>query len=391
MHGNETHPIETLKLSDRDKARLIQAVEAQAAQQSPHIEQDRRNLRVSYAGKSVLVSLEGNGSHVRFSVVPRNISRGGMAFVHGRFVYPNTPCHAALPRTDGKPHQVEGKVVHCRHVAGIVHEVSVRFDAPINLEDFVVLDPEQADAHSRERCEWEADNPLSLDEAGPAGRVLVVDDFATDRKLIAHHLQQLRLVADDAAERAAAIKLAKHTDYGLMVVDLDLGRDDGLELIRQLRASGLTMPVVATSARGGDALLAQAMAAGGNALVTKPFAPHELCEKVAQLLSLEYGEDDGDALTSALADDREMRPLVREFVAGLAQSIATLREQADDTDALREVCQTLKGAGTSYGFEPITRTAALVLTRLDADQRQADDIAAGVQELIGLLRRVQFV
>lgn len=333
MNGNDAQPIETLKLSDRDKSRLIQAVDAQSAQQAADIDLDRRNLRVSYAGQNVLITLENNGQTVSYSVVPRNISRGGLAFVHGRFVYPDTPCHVALPRTDGTMQHVDGSVVRCRHVAGIVHEVSLRFEKQVDLEDFVVLDPEQADMHSQERSEWEADNPLSIEAEGPVGRVLVVDDFATDRKLIAHHLEKLRLVSDDAADRKTAIKKAKDGDYALIVIDLDLGQDDGLELIRQIRTSGLTMPVIGTTANSGDGVQAGAMEAGANALVVKPFAANELCEKVAQLLALEFGESDGDALTSDLADDREMRPLVREFVSGLADSITTLREQSEDTGA----------------------------------------------------------
>ncbi len=392
MHGHDSQPIETLKLSDRDKSRLVQAVDAQAQLQAAQLELERRNIRVPYTGHNVLISLHVNGTSTRYSVVPRNIARYGLAFVHGRFVYPNTTCSVTLRQTDGRAHQIDGRVVRCRHIGGIVHEVSLKFEEPIDLERFVVLTPDQSDRHGQERAEHEADNPLNP-QTCPTGLVLVVDDFAADRKLMAFHLKKQGLTVADAGNRAQANEAIKAREYDLAMIDLHLGREDGLELIRQFRASGFSQPIVAVSADRSDQMQARAMEAGANAFLTKPMDAKQLSEKVGQLMTFTSTEAAGDAVLSTLSQDREMRPLLREFVSSLSQSITLLREAGPDDDnaTIREVCQQLSGAGTSYGFESITKTAELVLESLDADTKKAEQVRASVNDLLGLLRRVQFV
>lgn len=391
MNSHDPHPIETIKLSDRDKTRLVQALEAQASQQAGGGQGNRRNLRVGFHGRNVLISMNPMGAHVRYSVVPRNLSRGGLAFIHGRYIYPNTACTVNLAAFDGQVHSVEAKVLRCRHIGGIVHEVSLQFEDPIDLERFVPLSPEQAEAHRQERAEHEADKPVRL-AGGPSARVLLVDDFAADRKLLGLHLRNQGLAVVDAEDRAAGLRLLERQSYDLAVIDLNLGRDDGLELVRQCRASGFTAPLIAVSADDSDQMQARALEAGANAFLAKPFRGEQLAETVEQLLSV-HAASDGGSIRSALADDRTMRPLVREFVTGLGESIERLREAGprDDVETVREVCQQLKGAGTSYGFEAITSTAALVLESIDSDTRQVEQVRSSVNDLLALLRRVEFV
>jgi len=391
MQGHDSQPIETIKLSERDKSRLVRAVEAQASQQGSGGQGERRNLRVAYRGHNVLITMNPMGANVRYSVVPRNLSRGGLAFIHGRFVYPNTACTVSLAAYDGQVHSVEAKVLRCRHIGGIVHEVSLQFEEPIDLERFVPLSPEQAEAHSQERAEHEADKPVHLED-GPSARALLVDDFAADRKLLGLHLRKQGITVVDAEDRAAGLRMLERNTFDLAVIDLNLGREDGLELVRQFRASGFGSPLIAVSADDTEQMQARALEAGANAFLAKPFRGEQLVEMVEQLLSI-HASSSEESIRSTLAEDRSMRPLVREFVAGLAESIERLREAGpgDDVDTVREVCQQLKGAGTSYGFEAITSTSALVLESIDSDTREVEQVRSSVNDLLALLRRVEFV
>jgi CheY-like chemotaxis protein len=391
MHSHDPKPIETIKLSERDKSRLLRAVEAQSAQQGSGGHGERRHLRVAYHGRSVLITMNPMGANVRYSVVPRNLSRGGLAFIHGRFIYPQTACTVSLGANDGQVLSVEARVLRCRHIGGIMHEVSLQFEEPIDLEQFVPLSPEQAEAHSQERAEHEADKPVHLED-GANARVLLVDDFAADRKLLGLHLRKQGMTVVDAEDRAAGLRMLERETYDLAVIDLNLGREDGLELVRQLRANGFAAPLIAVSADDTEQLQARAMEAGANAFLAKPFRGEQLGQMVAQLLSI-HAAGGADAIRSELAEDRTMRPLVREFVAGLSESIERLRDAgpADDVDTVREVCQQLKGAGTSYGFEAITSTAAVVLESIDSDTQEVEQVRSSVNDLLALLRRVEFV
>lgn len=384
MQGHEHHPIETIKLSERDKAKLLRAVEAQGVLQPGSRAGERRNLRVAYHGQNVLVTMNPAGPAVRYSVVPRNLSRGGMAFVHGRFVYPDTPCQVCLPAATGRDCPLEGRVVRCRHIGGIVHEVSVCFDKPIDLESMVALSPDEAERYRQE-------HEHHAHEQSAGGRVLLVDAFAADRGLLGLYLKRSGMTVTDAADRAAAERLLSTGDYDLALIDLHLPGDAGLALIERLRAGGFAAPIIALSAEGSDDLEASAMQAGANAFLVKPFEESRLADTAAHLLTREFVADGETPIHSALADDLAMRPLIREFVAGLAESMDRLRGAgAGDAAVVREVCRQLKGAGASYGFEAITRTAGLVLESIDSDTRQLEQVRESVNSLIQLLGRVRF-
>jgi hypothetical protein len=71
--------------------------------------------------------------HVR----PRNLSGGGIAFLHEAYVYPETRCTVVLISVTDQPVEVTGRVVGCRHISGKLHEIAMTFDRPIDPEDFL--------------------------------------------------------------------------------------------------------------------------------------------------------------------------------------------------------------------------------------------------------------
>ena len=142
MSELEDNAIQTVRLSDRAKQKLIERIEKQAATTPPPSE--RRNIRAQYQNPNLRVIItQPSGQTIKHVVVARNLSRWGMAFIHGRFVYQDSRCIAILPSLDGKERQVEGKVIRCRHVGGIMHEVSVLFEQPIDLDLYISLLPKQ--------------------------------------------------------------------------------------------------------------------------------------------------------------------------------------------------------------------------------------------------------
>ncbi len=72
-----------------------------------------------------------------YSLIPRNISRTGMALLHGKFVYDGTICVLGLQALDGQVIPVRGKVVGCRLIRGRIHELGIRFDEPVEVSDYV--------------------------------------------------------------------------------------------------------------------------------------------------------------------------------------------------------------------------------------------------------------
>ena len=96
-------------------------------------------------------------------------------------------------------------------------------------------------------------------------------------------------------------------------------------------------------------------------------------------------------LVSTLADDPDMVDLVQFFVEEIDERVNTIltTSRANDIIGLRTIAHQLKGAGTGYGFEPISRTAGELERLIDETEalEVTDVIQQQVDDLIDLCRR----
>lgn len=112
--------------------------------------------------------------------------------------------------------------------------------------------------------------------------ILIVED---DRDLLAitkRFLESEGFAVDVAASAEEAYELLSNSAYALIVLDVNLPGDDGIELCRNLRKASST-PVLFASARVGDDARVLALEGGGDAYLTKPFS---LCELLAQVKAM---------------------------------------------------------------------------------------------------------
>lgn len=147
--------MDSLRLSDVQQRALLDALEMLA--QEPKGAELRVSRRYRYLVPGGL-TLELDGVTSKFLVRPRNLSTGGISFLHGNFLYPGTTCRIALQTTDHEQVMALGTVVRCRCVRGRAHEVGVQFAAPIEIENFVAeaqpeAEPEPVDGAS---SDWTA-------------------------------------------------------------------------------------------------------------------------------------------------------------------------------------------------------------------------------------------
>lgn len=114
-------------------------------------------------------------------------------------------------------------------------------------------------------------------------RILVVDDDAALRELVADYLGasgfQVEGVGDGAAFRASLARQAAD----LVVLDLMLPGEDGLSLLKWLRAAG-GPPVIIVSARGEEVDRVVGLELGADDYLAKPFGPRELLARVRAVL-----------------------------------------------------------------------------------------------------------
>ena len=110
--------------------------------------------------------------------------------------------------------------------------------------------------------------------------ILVVEDDASIRNLITTTLQAN---AEAAVDGKGALLLATAKKIDMMLLDLGLPDMDGVEVIRQIRSFSM-MPIIVISARNDDQDKIEALDAGADDYLTKPFSVEELLARVRSTL-----------------------------------------------------------------------------------------------------------
>ena len=118
-------------------------------------------------------------------------------------------------------------------------------------------------------------------------RVLVVDDFATMRRIVKGVLKQLGF-SDivEAEDGSAALAELKKDPVGLIVSDWNMPKMSGLDLLKAVRSDATlkTIPFVMVTAEGQKENVIEAVKAGVSNYIMKPFTPETFSEKLEKVL-----------------------------------------------------------------------------------------------------------
>lgn len=115
-------------------------------------------------------------------------------------------------------------------------------------------------------------------------RILIVEDDAKIASFVVKGLKQEGYAVDHAADGDTGLTLAGMTPYDAAVVDVNLPGLDGLSLVKRLRMTHATMPVLFLSARSTVEDRIKGLQAGGDDYLTKPFAFAELTARLQALI-----------------------------------------------------------------------------------------------------------
>ncbi len=120
---------------------------------------------------------------------------------------------------------------------------------------------------------------------GPRSRILLADDNSETRDVVRRVLMS-RYEVDPVADGEAALEAIRRCPPDLILADATMPRMDGYALTRRLREDPVTarIPVVLLSARVGEDSRGEAVRAGADEYLEKPFNSRELLTCVRQLL-----------------------------------------------------------------------------------------------------------
>ena len=117
-------------------------------------------------------------------------------------------------------------------------------------------------------------------------RILIVDDSAANRLVLAGHLHAAGFDVVEATSGPAALAILARERFDLAVLDVLMPGMDGYETCRRMRSDPATagMPVLFLTALG-DRDPAAMQGAGGNAIMSKPFVRADLLRHVRELIA----------------------------------------------------------------------------------------------------------
>lgn len=136
--------------------------------------------------------------------------------------------------------------------------------------------------------------------SGTACSILVVEDDAAIRDVVATALRYQRHTVTQSVDGREALELAIGTSFDLIVLDVMLPLLDGYQVCRRLREANRFTPVLFLTARAETADRIKGFVTGGDDYLTKPFSVDELVHRVAAILRRVQGQA-ADAIV-AVAD-----------------------------------------------------------------------------------------
>ncbi len=146
-----------------------------------------------------------------------------------------------------------------------------------------------------------------------AYRILVVDDDEMIHRVVGLMLQREGYRVDRASTAQEAIESAANRSPSLIILDLSLPDKSGLEVCQELR-SWYHGPIVVLSGNGEELMVIDALDAGADDYLTKPFRPSELMARIRALFRRYQSHQNGPSVIEAgyFRVDLARRRVVRE-------------------------------------------------------------------------------
>jgi signal transduction histidine kinase/DNA-binding response OmpR family regulator len=238
-------------------------------------------------------------------------------------------------------------------------------------------------------------------EALPPGRILLVEDGETNRKLVGLILRRAGADVSMAENGQVGVEMATHHPFDLILMDMQMPVMDGYTATRILREQGITVPIIALTAHAMKGDAKECTDAGCSGYLTKPVDSDLLVNTVGKLLraeGIQPAEDESTELKAAgkerilvsslPTEDLDFREIVEEFVELLNEKLEAMTQAcaAQDVNELAQLAHWLKGAGGTAGFSAFTEPAE-ELGEL-AEDGQIDEIQEAIGELVDIASRI---
>ncbi len=202
-------------------------------------------------------------------------------------------------------------------------------------------------------------------------KILVVDDDATLRMVITEALNTCSYDIDSAENVAVAKILINENDYDLIISDVVMPGESGVDLLSWAKKTGIKAPFIIMTGHAELNAIADALNYGANHFLQKPFRPMALIEAVSKILENERLRKQNEELRTKLASyneqlEKEIAEAKLENQKLFMATLTTLTNAIDARDeytcahssSVADLAQALsKEMGMSLSFQTTIKTA----------------------------------
>lgn len=193
----------------------------------------------------------------------------------------------------------------------------------------------------------------------PIAKVLIIDNEPETCRLIKEVLEEASYSVRVAVSGCAGLLLIKEYEPDVIICDVMMGRDDGIEIAKRIKEDGNTCPLIMMSAYGSQDKLIRALEIGADDFIAKPFSPKNIVPIVTRVLTLSRipDEERDEILKGVLSP---IKRLLRNSYSSILRSLAMIEESKDPY--IRE--HSLK----------VTKYAVMLAKEIGLDQNDIDII-----------------
>src|SRR6201986_4415389 len=116
------------------------------------------------------------------------------------------------------------------------------------------------------------------------GHIIVVDDDPSLRQMVTRYLEDHNIPAKAVSNRIGLNREFEGTHPSLVILDLRLGQEDGLDLLREIRSQSDVPIIITTGHRRDEIDRVVGLELGADDYITKPFGLRELLARIRAVL-----------------------------------------------------------------------------------------------------------
>jgi DNA-binding response OmpR family regulator len=144
-----------------------------------------------------------------------------------------------------------------------------------------------------------------------SARILIVEDDVSLGKFLSRALKQKLFSVEVSLDGEIAWEQLQKSNYDLVILDLNLPRIDGMELLRRVRLTQPALPLLVLTARNRTEDLVLALDRGADDCLIKPFSFLELLARIRGLLRRGSSSAVSSSKLGDLSIDREQHRVLR--------------------------------------------------------------------------------